>query len=98
MAPPAGASPLPQADPEQTQPNGLDRRPVDAARPDTSRREAPQRSRNRLYGAAPESNRPSVGLPHRTGFEDLLGHRAHAAPPRRVALRERAERVLDQEP
>jgi hypothetical protein len=27
----------------------------------------------RLNGAAPESNRPSVGLPHRTGFEDLLG-------------------------
>jgi hypothetical protein len=23
-----------------------------------------------------------VGLPHRTGFEDLLGHRAHAAPRR----------------
>ena len=25
--------------------------------------------RKRLNGAAPESNRPSVGLPHRTGFE-----------------------------
>ena len=32
------------------------------------------------HGAAPESNRPSVGLPRRTGFEDRLGHRAHAAP------------------
>ena len=40
-----------------------------------------------LYGAAPESNRPSVGLPHRTGFEDLLGHRARAAPPGKVAAR-----------
>ena len=40
-------------------------------------------------GAAPESNRPSVGLPHRTGFEDLLGHRAHAAP-RPEATRRRA--------
>ena len=40
----------------------------------------PHESRNRFDGAAPESNRPSVGLPHRTGFEDLLGHRAHAAP------------------
>ena len=25
----------------------------------------------RLNGAAPESNRPSVGLPRRTGFEDF---------------------------
>jgi hypothetical protein len=32
------------------------------------------------YGAAPESNRPSRGLHDRTGFEDQLGHRAHAAP------------------
>ena len=31
-------------------------------------------------GAAPESNRPSRGLHDRTGFEDQLGHRAHAAP------------------
>jgi len=31
-------------------------------------------------GAAPESNRASVGLPHLTGFEDRLGHRAHATP------------------
>src|SRR6476659_5013391 len=31
-------------------------------------------------GAAPESNRPSRGLHDRTGFEDLLGHRARAAP------------------
>jgi hypothetical protein len=29
-----------------------------------------------LNGAAPESNRPSLGLPDRTGFEDRLGHRA----------------------
>ena len=29
------------------------------------------RSRERLNGAAPESNRPSVGVPHRTGFEVL---------------------------
>jgi hypothetical protein len=33
-----------------------------------------------LDGAAPESNRPSRGLHDRTGFEDQLGHRAHAAP------------------
>jgi hypothetical protein len=32
------------------------------------------------HGAAPESNRPSVGLPRLTDFEDRLGHRAHAAP------------------
>jgi hypothetical protein len=32
------------------------------------------------YGAAQESNLPSVGLPRLTGFEDRLGHRAHAAP------------------
>jgi hypothetical protein len=31
-------------------------------------------------GAAPESNRASVGLPHLTGFEDRLGHRARATP------------------
>ena len=46
--------------------------------------------RNPSNGAAPESNRPSVGLPHRTGFEDLLGHRAHAAPRLRLpAARDR---------
>src|SRR3954471_16483162 len=28
-----------------------------------------------LDGAAPESNRASVGLPRLTGFEDPLGHR-----------------------
>ena len=33
-----------------------------------------------VNGAAPESNRPSRGLHDRTGFEDQLGHRAHAAP------------------
>src|ERR1700751_4723139 len=37
-------------------------------------------------GAAPESNRPSVGLPRRTGFEDRLGHRTHAAPPASVVV------------
>jgi len=31
-------------------------------------------------GAAQESNLPSRGLHDRTGFEDQLGHRAHAAP------------------
>ena len=36
-------------------------------------------------GAAPESNRPSVGLPRRTSFEDSLGHRARAAPPPTVS-------------
>ena len=35
---------------------------------------------NPFNGAAPESNRPSRGLHDRTGFEDLLGHRARAAP------------------
>jgi hypothetical protein len=44
----------------------------------------PVRGRKTPYGAAPESNRPSVGLPRRTGFEDRLGHRAHAAPPASV--------------
>jgi hypothetical protein len=34
----------------------------------------------RLSGAAQESNLPSRGLHDRTGFEDRLGHRAHAAP------------------
>jgi hypothetical protein len=29
-----------------------------------------------FYGAAQESNLPSVGLPRLTGFEDQLGHRA----------------------
>jgi ATP dependent DNA ligase domain len=37
-----------------------------------------------LNGAAPESNRPSRGLHDRTGFEDQLGHRAHAAPALRL--------------
>jgi hypothetical protein len=36
--------------------------------------------RPRLNGAAQESNLPSRGLHDRTGFEDQLGHRAHAAP------------------
>ena len=31
-------------------------------------------------GAAQESNLPSDGLRRLTGFEDRLGHRAHAAP------------------
>src|SRR5436190_22604302 len=38
--------------------------------------------RVRLNGAAQESNLPSRGLHDRTGFEDRLGHRAHAAPGR----------------
>jgi hypothetical protein len=40
----------------------------------------------RLNGAAPESNRPSRGLHDRTGFEDQLGHRAHAAPSTNLAV------------
>ena len=36
--------------------------------------------RKRGHGAAQESNLPSRGLHDRTGFEDRLGHRAHAAP------------------
>jgi len=44
--------------------------------------------RNPSDGAASESNRPSVGLPHRTGFEDPLGHRAHAAPRQRLPVGE----------
>ena len=36
----------------------------------------------RLDGAAPESNRASRGLHDRADFEDRLGHRARAAPPR----------------
>src|SRR5438132_3061007 len=36
-------------------------------------------------GAAQESNLPSRGLHDRTGFEDRLGHRAHAAPRARLA-------------
>ena len=40
-----------------------------------------------LYGAAPESNRPSRGLHDRTSFEDPLGHRAHAAPSRTLDSR-----------
>ena len=35
-------------------------------------------SGSRLNGAAPESNRPSVGLPRRTGFEGLLPERQSA--------------------
>ena len=44
----------------------------------------PTRYEFTVSGAAPESNRPSVGLPRRTGFEDRLGHRAHAAPTGRL--------------
>ena len=41
----------------------------------------PRGLRGRLpNGAAQESNLPSRGLHDRTGFEDRLGHRAHAAP------------------
>ena len=43
------------------------------------------RTRGEVYGAAQESNLPSLGLPDLTGFEDRLGHRAHAAPGRSVA-------------
>src|SRR5436190_10169642 len=45
-------------------------------------------------GAAPESNRPSVGLPRRTGFEDRLGHRARAAPRVRLCQRRSPEYAL----
>src|SRR3954463_3408128 len=34
----------------------------------------------RLYGAAMESNHPTVGLPRPAGFEDRMGHRPRAAP------------------
>ncbi len=37
-------------------------------------------TRSSSYGAAQESNLPSLGLPDLTGFEDRLGHRAPAAP------------------
>ncbi|MDX6491418.1 MAG: hypothetical protein QOD43_1663 [Gaiellaceae bacterium] len=39
-----------------------------------------QTLRGSAYGAAQESNLPSRGLHDRIGFEDQLGHRAHAAP------------------
>ena len=39
----------------------------------------------RADGAAQEANLPSRGLHDLTGFEDRLGHRAHAAPPSTVA-------------
>jgi len=35
----------------------------------------PTRYEFTVSGAAPESNRPSVGLPRRTGFEGLLPQR-----------------------
>jgi predicted dehydrogenase len=41
-----------------------------------------QTLRGSAYGAAQESNLPSRGLHDRTGFEDQLGHQAHAAPHR----------------
>ena len=44
-------------------------------------------------GAAQESNLPSLGLPDLTGFEDRLGHRARAAPPRRLAPAGRRSRA-----
>src|SRR5262249_31773449 len=46
---------------------------VGLSAPGSAGREAPSTGRIRLNGAAPESNRPSVGLPHRTGFEVLRG-------------------------
>jgi hypothetical protein len=45
-----------------------------------SRRESVAGKRFVFHGAAQESNLPSRGLHDRTGFEDQLGHRAHAAP------------------
>jgi Sigma-70, region 4 len=50
----------------------------------------PRRSGFWLNGAAPESNRPSRGLHDRNGFEDRLGHRAPAAPPASLVVREGA--------
>ena len=58
----------------------------DLVRPRTDSARRPAASRlpgeraHDVNGAAPESNRPSRGLHDRTGFEDQLGHRAHAAP------------------
>ncbi len=46
-----------------------------------------------MDGAAQESNLPSRGLHDRTGFEDQLGHRAHAAPCRDRSHRRLAGRV-----
>ena len=70
-------------------PSGLERPARTRRRPTGDVRRGPVRSRGRLNGAAPESNRPSRGLHDRTGFEDLLGHRAHAAPPGSVATTRR---------
>jgi hypothetical protein len=36
--------------------------------------------RNPAYGAAMESNHPSVGLPRPAGFEGRMGHQTRAAP------------------
>ncbi len=84
-AKPSLATIAPQSD---TVPGGL-QRPQAGIRLKATRSSQPPRAlsgrRKRLDGAAPESNRPSVGLPHRTGFEDPLGHRAHAAPPGSLA-------------
>ena len=41
---------------------------------------SPTPTSRQTHGAAQESNLPSRGLHDRTGFEDQLGHRAHAAP------------------
>src|SRR5206468_12885077 len=46
---------------------------------------------NPRNGAAQDSNLPSLGLPDLTGFEDRLGHRAHAAPRIRLATRRPTE-------
>ena len=56
--------------PRDAAPSGLDRIPSTLPVVHRAPR-GPSASRKRLDGAAPESNRPSVGLPHRTGFEVL---------------------------
>jgi len=64
------------------EPRGERRRwPVTGSRFDVARsRPARAVARGRHHGAAQESNLPSRGLHDRSGFEDRLGHRAHAAP------------------
>ena len=52
--------------------SGLERKTERAALTDRSGHDRHRNASNSPDRAAPESNRPSVGLPHRTGFEDLL--------------------------
>ena len=59
--------------------------------PREARQVMPQ-NRGFCRGFARSTGRPAGPAP---GFEDLLGHRAHAAPPRRVALDDVVEGVLD---